>query len=1048
MKKIFALLSCIILVFAFTVLTYAASGDVRYYVDLENGNNRSSGKTPAEAVETLSRAMNLAISDNDAERVIITLMSPYEISSSFTESGHKLPFVLTTLDGGTDYAKTRDARIIFGDTLRYYLNGDTTFENISFDYSTSINFVAGFNPITFGEGISFTSKGITDNGIYVVGGWQSPDDAADRGLDSHITIKSGNFAVVVGGSRQKKSGSGSNTYTGTHYINISGGSIASLYAGTLLAHKAGSAVLDISGGNIETLYLSEVGSRLNGTAKITLSGGKIDEFMCYGAVKGEELTLCGGTVGKMTAGCQSERLEYLRIHAGGETVLKYDADIYTEKQIAAFTGFDKVISSKAAIAEKESEPDDFTPVEGVVFVSGDGSGNGQSPMKATNAIEVAYAKLAKTGGTIVISGKYEHRSKNKMQNSEKVTITSVYDGVDYAKTNAAEIVFFTNFYCGGETEFRDITLTATDRYQSIVAGGNKLHIGENVTSVPAKYYAKYLCLVAGSASNGDNINTEMVIDSGTWDRVRGGSSGSAERSNVSLTVNGGVFYDFTLASKNAHSGNIEAVINGGEFRRGVSISAYDGQAATFNGNVDLTINGGLFYGELSVSRDNKGVASGSFNLTINGGNLDHIDKIEGSSNMSGNMTSTLSVTSLDLGEKIDGEMTFTNPIRLNGADPWIFYHDGYFYYTASEGKTLSLARARNLGDLKHAESKVIYSPAAGHPWSSQQWSPEIHYYTDEQVGKGNGGWYCYVCPCSEGDSNHRLYVLKCLDGDNLLGRWGNPITGEVNVPERVVAPDVPDWDSTWTAGQSSIIINGKAYILYVGMSKERVENNSLYQYICIAPLTNPWTIIGTPTVICTPEYDWEKISSLNGSVQVVEGATAVYGNDGSVYIVYSANGYYSTEYQLGELKYVGGDPMDAKNWVKKPTSIFRQNNILTGSGHASYVTDQSGQGWICYHAYVGDPNLPSNKDAYEYGEGRLAFVEPYYADKNGVVIADGTKKPAPLDKVYTVKLDETPIGERTGGFDEVKNSLSLYDALAILKSSPETAKELMKILCK
>ncbi len=997
MKKFFSLLVCVLLIFTLSLLAGAESGDVRYYVDAEKGNNRSSGKTPEEALESIGRAMYLAISDEGTERAIITLMSPYKITSSYNEQNHTKPFVLTAKDGSTDYAKTRGARIIFGDTLRYFLAGDTTFENISFDYKTSINFVAQFNPITFGENISFTSQGIIDNGIYVVGGWQSPDDASDRTLDSHITIKSGNFAVVVGGSRQKEAGSGSNTYTGTHHINVSGGSIATLYAGTLLAHKSGSAVLNVSGGNIDYLCLSEVGSRLNGTARVTLSGGVINEFMCYAAIMGSDVTLSGTKVGKMIGGYPSEKLEYLRMKSGGKAVLRYDAKLYTEKQISEFAGFDKVISSNTKANDKPVV-DNFTPVDGVVFVSSDGTGNGDSPLKATDSLEAALAKLARTGGTVVISGKYEHRTSTKTPYSKKVTITSVYGGVDYAKENSAEMVLFANFYCGGETEFCDITLTATERYQSIVAGGYKLHIGENVTTFPVKYYGNYPCLVAGNASNGSNMNTEMVIDSGMWDRVRGGSSDSAQRSNVSLTVNGGVFYDFTLASKNGHSGNISAVINGVEFRRGVSISAYDGTGATFSGNADLTINGGLFYGEISVSRGNKGVADGSFNLKINGGNLAHIDKIEGSVNMSGNMTSTLSVASLDLAEKIDGEMTFTNPIRLNGADPWIFYHDGYFYYTASEGKTLSLARARNLGDLKHAESKVIYSPSAGHPWSSQQWSPEIHHFTDEQVGKGNGGWYCYVCPCSENDSNHRLYVLKCLDGDNLLGRWGNPVTGEVNVPERVVAPDVPDWDSTWTAGQSSISINGKAYMLYVGMSKERVENNSKYQYICITPLINPWTILGTPTVICKPEYDWEKISSLNGSVQVVEGATAVYGNDGSIYIVYSANGYYSPEYQLGELKYVGGDPMDASNWVKKPTAIFRQNNILTGSGHASYVTDASGQGWICYHAYVGDPNLPSNKDAYEYGEGRLAFVEPYYADDNGVVIADGTKKPAALDR--------------------------------------------------
>lgn len=186
-------------------------------------------------------------------------------------------------------------------------------------------------------------------------------------------------------------------------------------------------------------------------------------------------------------------------------------------------------------------------------------------------------------------------------------------------------------------------------------------------------------------------------------------------------------------------------------------------------------------------------------------------------------------------------------------------------------------------------------------------------------------------------------------------------------------------------------------------------------------------------MICKPDYDWEMVGSETGAARVVEGSTAVYGKDGSVYIIYSGSGYWTTEYQLGQLKYTGGDPMDAKNWSKKPTSIFRQNNVLTGSGHASYVTDAFGQGWICYHAYIGDPDLRSNADSYEYGGGRLAFVEPYHADKNGVVIADGAGRPADLDMVYVTKLDPTPLAERISGFDSIDNSPSFYDVLNVIK---------------
>ena len=252
--------------------------------------------------------------------------------------------------------------------------------------------------------------------------------------------------MVTGGSRQAKNGVGSSTYTGTHYIDISGGRIDKLYGGPLEEHTADSLVCEITGGEIGAFYVSgDENRRLNGTAKITLSGGSIDTLECYGVMSGSTIELCGGKVEKLGSGYPSGRLEYLRLQSGGEAVLEYDGSIYSKEEIAEYTGFDRIIDVKAPVVDAP-KTDDFAPVDGVVFVSGDGSGNGESPMKALSSLEKAYSKLAKTGGTIVICGKYEHRTETKFANDKKVTVTSVYGGVDYAKENGAEILFFGNFF--------------------------------------------------------------------------------------------------------------------------------------------------------------------------------------------------------------------------------------------------------------------------------------------------------------------------------------------------------------------------------------------------------------------------------------------------------------------------------------------------------------------------------------------------------------------------------------------------------------------------
>ena len=285
-----------------------------------------------------------------------------------------------------------------------------------------------------------------------------------------------------------------------------------------------------------------------------------------------------------------------------------------------------------------------------------------------------------------------------------------------------------------------------------------------------------------------------------------------------------------------------------------------------------------------------------------------------------------------------------------------------------------------------------------------------------------------------------MYVIKCLDGDNLMGRWGNPVTGEVNVPERVVAPDIKDYKNWWGAGQSSIRINGKVYALFV--SEVGRETADFHQTINIMEMENPWTLKGEASVICVPEYAWEKHGySYNPNATgktaypaVVEGATALYGEDGTIFLTYTGSGVWTTEYQIGYMKYLGGDPLDAKNWQKNPTSVLYKSNEICGTGHGSFVTDTSGQTWICYHAYTG---MTTAGD-------RMAFAEPVKADKNGVSIGNGTGIAAPLDTVYEVDLNPLPIGKRISGFSSIdaKSSttvkLTIGSTTAYINGIPQT----------
>ena len=1201
------------------------------YVHSGIGNDEAEGNSPDTPLKTLPCAIQ-KLKEIGGQ---IVIMDAYAISSELTEPIHTAPITITTNDGDTDYGKD-GAMLAFGNALRYQLGGDTTFENIQINFSGTLNFVANYNYITFGQNV-ITENTSSGNGIYVIGGYQSPANDVDVSRNSHITIQSGTFYAVAGGSRQVASGAKNMTFTGTHYIDISGGTVSKVYGGSLERQYSNNANITVSGGTVKQLFTGgDATRRLNGNATVTLSGGAVDQLNINNVVGAANVHLTGTTVKNVSISYANAEITELAKKSGAIKTLYYNALFYepafiesigskfdaatnstkiyakegaagtgaTETDPASFadafakaakmggeiaiidtleiknftepahsdkilikgaakesslliggvytlggeTAFEKItlnadkstlnaeggsltikesvtMSGKAdvigsavlqsgtfgivnggnsdavivinganadtviggtasadieitdgAVGTLKTTEDairrfrlnisggsvqklEFNNVsehleiilyggkiasyavngsnvqgtaklneafykladlgaaaslftvnnEQVVYLMNGGTGNGTAPTMPFGNLKDAYAALP-SGGVIVICGPYTLGNVlNNLQNTSKITITSVYGDTDYAKTNNANFQFSADFYCGGETEFRDITLICAKRYCSLYANGNKLTLGDNIISEQHSSVNTYLSVMGGGTPG--LSSTDLTINSGKWQRVRGGNASDAANMAVNLTVNGGEFVEpVTLGSGAAHSGDIHAEINGGIFYQGIFASTLEATNLSVNSNVTLTINGGTVYGTIAPARKKLGTYTGSYTVSINGGEFSHLTDLTGTEGMSGTMTSSLHVgVGIDINAKETGTMSFTNPIRSNGADPWLFYHDGNYYYIATAGSQLTLYKAANIGDLPYAAGQMIYKPEAGKPWSKNLWSPEIHYFGPEDFGEEYAGWYCFIA-CDDGDNtNHRMYVIKCLT-DDLMGAWGHPLTGEENVPIKVESPDVPELTSdTWAAGQTAIRIDGQLYTMWVGETGRGTSD--FHQTINIAKLSNPWTITKSYGVICVPEYTWEKGGSQDGvHPQVVEGGTAVYGSDGSVYIVYSGSGYWTTEYKLGQLKYLGGDPLDIKNWEKLPTPILSKSNELNGCGHASYVTDTDGQGWICYHAYLGT----------DTSSGRYAFVEPYTADENGVVIGNGTKRPESPSKVYTVNVNPRPLAEKISNFGSIE----------------------------
>jgi len=507
--------------------------------------------------------------------------------------------------------------------------------------------------------------------------------------------------------------------------------------------------------------------------------------------------------------------------------------------------------------------------------------------------------------------------------------------------------------------------------------------------------------------------------------LRGGSTRTATASKtdslINITINGGTFHRYFLCGSRGNVyGNINLTVNGGTFMQGVygvyeeDSSSYnnDGTPAyNFDYDIVFDIYSGTFYSEISPARSKETELHGTYTVYLRGGEFERLTDMRGSEAYAGDMTSELHIDPIvNIELKEEEEISFTNYLRRNNADPWLFYHDGYYYYTCTGATSVSLIKVANIADIKTASSKVILKPTEG----VNMWSPEIHHFSEAEVGKENAGWYMFIGYDDGTTANQRQYVAKCLDGDDLMGRWGNPVTGEENVPQKVSFPDSPDTNNSALCGGMSVMrIGSKTYLTFV--SEVGRGTSDFHQTLNITEFENPWTMKGVPTVICEPEYEWEAggagYSEAIGTwyPKVVEGASAVYSDNDDVYLMYTGSGYWTIYYQLGYLKYTGDDPLDRASWTKNPNSIFSLNDEINGCGHASYFKDHNGDYWACYHAYIG-------KDT---SSKRFSFVERIYVTSDGISIGNGSGHPAPLSTVYTMKANPMPLKEKIAEFGKV-----------------------------
>ncbi|MEO8414252.1 MAG: family 43 glycosylhydrolase [Ginsengibacter sp.] len=335
------------------------------------------------------------------------------------------------------------------------------------------------------------------------------------------------------------------------------------------------------------------------------------------------------------------------------------------------------------------------------------------------------------------------------------------------------------------------------------------------------------------------------------------------------------------------------------------------------------------------------------------------------------------------------QTTFTNPLLPSGADPWVIHKDGYYYYTNSTGHNITLWKTQNMGDLKSAEKKVVWTPPASGPYSKEIWAPEIHFL--------QGRWYVYFAADSGNNFNHRMYVIENESADPLQGKW--VMKGKLNLPE-----------DKWAIDASVFENKGKMYVIWSGW-KDDVNGE---QDIFIAKLKNPWTAEGKRTLVSAPTLPWEKNGDLNNPndvkhVNVNEGPEILKHRD-KIYLIYSASGCWTDYYALGMLTAnVNADLLNASSWIKTGHPVFKQSpaNGVYATGHNSFFRSPDGkEDYILYHANS------------EPGQGCGSYRSPraqkftWNADGSpnfGVPIAAGVESQVPSGTADVAATKKNPV---------------------------------------
>ncbi len=262
---------------------------------------------------------------------------------------------------------------------------------------------------------------------------------------------------------------------------------------------------------------------------------------------------------------------------------------------------------------------------------------------------------------------------------------------------------------------------------------------------------------------------------------------------------------------------------------------------------------------------------------------------------------------------------------IHNADPSVIRVGDSTYYsveTWNNQTAIALRQASSPAGLGTATPTVLFQYSSG---TTAIWAPEISVV--------DGGYIVYFS--ADIGAGHRMFYAKFASDFTPAGG------GQLSLP-----------DDQWAVDGNAFVFGGQRFFVWSGTEPGDPNEQNLY----VVVMSNPTTPTGPRYRISQPHEAWERVTGGPPNNYINEAPAAIIDPDGRLHIVYSANGSWTEQYCLGDLRLVaGGYPTNVWDWHKSNGCQFGSNasNMAPDYDATLYVNGPGSHSFVLLNGDIG-----------------------------------------------------------------------------------------------